>query len=187
MKKIQFILTALVFLSALSLPALAASAEGTTSGSKRDFEVDGALLLGSGPSGFDSGYGLNAGVGYTLGDIDKNLQARVDISYSHFTKDYFGQTLNYNRNPFDISARYYFPIDDRLRLFAQAGVEASFDKQDYPIGFFKQSKSQLNLGLTPAGGVEFSIIPEVSVFAMGMYHIISDNYFTMHIGAAFHF
>ena len=186
MKKTVFLIASLLLLSFLSLPALAAPAETATE--QGNFEVDGALVFASGPDSFDSGFGLNFGAGYMLSSIDKNLQARIDISFLNFSKDSFGQTLDYTRVPITISARYYFPLDNRLKLFAQAGIETSFDDKDTSYGYYgKQSKSELNVGITPGGGVDFSINPAVSVFVLGDIHLISDNYFSLQMGCAFHF
>jgi hypothetical protein len=186
MKKLIFTLAALVLVSVLSVPAFAAS--GTSSSS--NFEVDAALQFATGPDDFDSGYGINLGAGYLLSSIDKNLQARVDIGYLEFSKD-FG--LEYTRIPVVISGRYYFPLDERLKLFAQAGVETSFDSRDelvpVPIfgGLAKQTKNELRLGLVPGGGAEFLITPSIGLFAVGSLHLISDGYFSIQFGSAIHF
>jgi hypothetical protein len=45
----------------------------------------------------------------------------------------------------------------------------------------------VNFGITPGGGIEFQVLPDVSIFALGRIHIITDNYFSMQFGAAFHF
>ncbi len=185
MKKIVILIANLLLLSVLALPALAEPA--TTSADQSTIEVDGSLMFASGPDSFDSGFGLNFGAGYTLGTIDKNLQARIDIGYLKFSRDFYALSLDYTRIPVTISARYYFPLDNRMKLFAQAGVETSFDDKDSFSIFGKQSKSELNVGLTPGGGIDFSINPMVSVFALGNVHLISDSYYSLQLGCAVHF
>jgi opacity protein-like surface antigen len=157
-----------------------------------DFEVDGSFALATGPDSFDAGYGFNFGAGYLLRTIDKNLQARIDISYYSFSYDYgtgFGSTsLSYTRVPVTVSGRYYFPINTKLKAFAQAGLETSIDHFDYiaPSGF-KQSKNEVNLGISPGGGIEFNVNPNVSLFVLGRAHLISDSYFSTQFGFASHF
>jgi opacity protein-like surface antigen len=185
MKKTVFLIASLLFLTVLALPALAETA--ATSADQSTIEVDGALLFASGPDNFDSGFGLNFGAGYALGSIDKNLQARIDVGFLKFSRDFYGLSLDYRRIPITIGARYYFPLDNRLKLFAQAGIETSFDDKDSFTGFGKQSKSELNVGITPGGGVDFSINSAVSVFALGDVHLISDGYFSLQLGCAIHF
>ncbi len=154
-------------------------------------EVDGSFAFATGPGSFDTGYGLNFGAGYTLGEIDKNLQARVDISYFQFSYDYAfggGSTgLNYTRVPITVSGRYYLPVMDKLRVFGQAGLETSFDHSDYYSGGNKQSKTELNLGISPGAGVEFFVNRHISIFALGRAHLISDSYFSMQFGIASYF
>jgi len=168
----------------------AAFAKATTvSTDKGVFEVDGSFGVGTGPGSYDGGPGVNFGAGYMLSTIDKNLQARVDLSYYDFSYDILIYKLSYTRIPITVSARYYFPINDRLKAFAQAGIETSFDSSDNYDPFFgtKHSKSEVNIGLSPGGGIEFFVAPQISIFALGKAHIISDSYFSMQFGAAFHF
>ena len=134
----------------------AAFAKSAAVSEKGMFEVDGSFAVANGPDSFDAGPGVNFGAGYMLSTIDKNLQARVDLSYYSFDSTFGALDLSYTRIPFTVSARYYFPITDRMKAFAQAGIETSFDTFDSPIGFFfKQSKSEVNIGLAPGGGIEF--------------------------------
>jgi opacity protein-like surface antigen len=166
----------------------AAYAKAATVSDKGMFEVDGSFGFGTGPGSFDSGVGVNVGAGYMLSTIDKNLQARVDLSYYDFSTDFLGYDLSYTRVPFTVSARYYFPINDRLKAFAQAGIETSFDSFETYNGFGgKHTTNEVNLGISPGGGIEFTVLPEVSIFALGRFHIITDNYYSMQFGAAFHF
>ncbi len=155
------------------------------------FEIDGSFGFATGPEHFDEGYGLNFGAGYMLDTIDKNLQARVDLSYFDFSYTYgfgYGYDLHYTRVPLTVSARYYFPIVNRLKAFAQAGLETSIDQFDYVDGFGnKRSKSEFNLGVSPGGGVEFFINREFSIFAVGRWHLIKNSYFSAQFGGAYHF
>ncbi len=169
-----------------------AKTAGTSSGTSEagDFEIDGSFAFATGPGDFDSGYGLNFGAGYTLSAIDKNLQVRADLSYFDFSYSYdlYGYDLSYTRVPFTVSGRYYFPVIDRLKVFAQAGLEMSIDNFDYVDVFGdKHSKSEVNLGISPGVGVDYLINRNLSVFAVGRWHLISDSYFSMQFGAAYHF
>jgi opacity protein-like surface antigen len=192
MKRTAVSILALFFLLSA---APAAFAKAGTSGSlnaggMHDLEWDGAFSFATGPGSFDAGPGFNFGVGYTLSQVDKNLQARLDVSFYDFSYNYgfFDYDLHYTRVPFTVSGRYYFPITSRFKAFAQAGLETSFDSFDYVDGFGnKRSKNEVNLGVTPGGGVEFFINRNASIFAVGRWHLIKDDYFSMHFGAAYHF
>lgn len=156
-----------------------------------DFSVDGSFGFATGPGSFDQGFGVNFGAGYMLKGIDKNLQARVDLSFFDFDYDYWGggnaYNLSYTRIPLTVGARYYFPIIERLSAFAQVGLETSYDSFDYYANGEKHSKSEVNLGVTPGGGAEYFFTRNASAFALARVHIITDNYFSMQFGAAFHF
>ncbi len=166
---------------------------GTPTGSMEtgDFSIDGSFAFATGPGSFDQGFGVNFGAGYMLKAIDKNLQARVDLSFFEFEYDYWsgGGTyhLTYRRVPLTVGARYYFPILERLRAFAQVGLETSFDSFDYYANGAKQSKDEVNFGVSPGGGAEFFFSRNASAFALGRVHMIADSYFSMQFGAAFHF
>ena len=166
----------------------AAFAGSATVSDKGIFEVDGSFGVGIGSGPLDNGGGVNFGAGYMLNTIDSNLQARIDLSYYDFSTDFMGYDLSYTRIPFTVSARYYFPINDRLTAFAQAGIETSFDSfESYEGTVNKHTENEVNLGISPGGGIEFSVLPDVTIFALGRIHIITDNYFSMQFGAAFHF
>jgi outer membrane protein with beta-barrel domain len=164
------------------------SAESPAAG---DIELGGSFNVATGPDSFDSGVGLTFGGGYTMRAVDKNLQVRVDLSFYQFKTDFFfggGSTnLTYTRVPITVSGRYYFPIIDRLRAFAQVGLETSVDSFDYYANGNKHTKNEVNLGITPGGGIEFFVNRNLSIFALGSAHIISDSYFSMQFGAAAHF
>lgn len=154
----------------------------------RDFEVDGSFAFATGPDSFDAGYGFNFGAGYLLRTIDRNLQARFDISYYYFSYDNFaGVSLAYTRVPITFSGRYYFPLNERLKAFAQAGLETSIDHFDLYENGFKRSKGEVNLGVSPGAGIEFNVNPNISLFVLGRAHLISDSYFSTQVGIASHF
>lgn len=182
MKKFATMILAMVLLLSTGTAVFAKSAD------QRDFEVDGSFSFATGPGSFDSGLGVNAGAGYMLNSFVQNLQGRVDIGYYDFSTDFFFTNLSYTRLPVTVSARYYFPIMDQLKVFGQAGIETSWDSKEFLDGFgFKHTKNEMNLGVSPGAGVEFYIIPQVSVFALGRFHVITDSYFSMQFGAAFNF
>jgi len=188
MKKYSLILLLVVIaLSFMNTAAFAKAAQSSGTSSSGDFAVDASIGFATGPGAFDQGFGTNFGAGYTLRALDKNLQARIDLSYFDFSYSYLNNDLSYTRVPLTISARYYFPIRERLRAFAQAGIETSFDSYDYADIFGKHSKNEVNLGLSPGGGIDFFVVPNVSIFAVGRWHVISDSYFSMQFGGAFHF
>ncbi len=183
MKKLTLALLSFFLVTTMGTTAFAA-ARPTDHGT---YEIDGSLGFGTGPGDFDKGLGFNFGAGYILNNID-NLQARLDVGYFTFDRTFLGSTLDFTRVPVVISARYYFPISEPFRLFAQAGLETSFDSFDELTAFgFKQSKSEVNLGITPGGGAELFVNPNMSVFALGRIHIVSDHYVSMEFGAAYHF
>jgi opacity protein-like surface antigen len=164
---------------------------GTASTDAGDFSIDGSFGFATGPGSFDQGFGVNFGAGYMLKGIDKNLQVRVDLSFFEFEYDYWGAgtayDLSYTRVPLTIGARYYFPIMERLRAYAQAGIETSYDSFDYYANGEKHSKNEVNIGVAPGGGAEYFVLPKLSVFGLARWHIISDGYFSMQFGAAYHF
>ena len=184
-RTITAVLTLALVLTVTTVIPTTAAAAGSKPG---PYEIDGSIGFGSGSGDFDAGFGANFGAGYMLDSIDKNLQARIDLGYYNFSRDFFGIGLDFTRMPITIGARYYFPVADQLKLFAQAGVETSLDKKDtFDLFMGKHSKSEVNLGITPGAGVDFSISPEVSAFAVASIHLISDDYFSMQFGAAYHF
>jgi len=152
-----------------------------------NLEIDGSFAFASGPGDFNSGFGVNFGAGYMLNTLVKNLQGRIDVAYFNFSRDVPGAGLSYWRVPITVSARYYFPLLDNLKVFGQAGVETSWDSYEYVDGTGKHSKNQLNIGLSPGAGIEFFANRNFSVFALIRSHLISDSYFSMHFGAAYHF
>ncbi|HEX9020240.1 MAG TPA: outer membrane beta-barrel protein [Nitrospirota bacterium] len=185
MKRISIAMLMVFVIFGSSALAFAKSGEAMTS---KAFEIDGSFGWATGPGDFDAGYGLNFGLGYTLGQVDKNLQLRFDLSYYDFSRDVFFESLDYKRVPFTVSARYYFPIVERLAAFAQAGIETSYDSRDeFDVFGNKHTNHEVNLGVTPGGGVEFFINDSASIFAVARWHLITDSYFSMLFGGAYHF
>jgi hypothetical protein len=147
-------------------------------------EVDGAMVMATGPGDYDSGISVNIGAGYALASVDRNLQARVDLSYLQFKKNYSWGKGEYTRVPLTLSARYYLPPFDKLRLFGQAGVTTSVDSFDTAS---HDSKKEIRIGLAPAVGVEFLINPKLGFFAMTRAHLMTDSYMSMHFGVVSYF
>ena len=143
-----------------------------------------SLAPATGPGVYDSGWGINFGGGYMLGSVDRNLEARIDLSFYQFKHDFSWGTGTYTRVPITIGARYYIPLVDKLRAFGQAGLETSIDTFDTSGN---QRKDEVNLGFSPGAGIEFSVNPKVSLFALGIEHFISDLYFSMQFGVITHF
>jgi hypothetical protein len=173
-------LPVVVLLLALATPVPAAYGADT-------MQLDASIGYGSGPNDFDAGFGFNFGGGYNLPSIDKNLQLRMEIGYFMFDRGVLGTTLDYTRMPFGFGARYYLPVADRLKLFGQATAEISVDEFDVFDAFGKRSESEVNLGATPAVGVDFALSPQLSLFGTASMHLISDSYFSMQFGTAYHF
>jgi hypothetical protein len=191
MKQTATITFALCILLATTLADYAKAGTSARSMETGDFSIDGSFAFASGPGSFDQGFGVNFGAGYMLKATDRNLQARIDLSFFEFEYDYRwgGGTydLSYTRVPITVGARYYFPILERLRAFAQAGLETSFDSYDSYANGAQHSKNEVNLGVSPGGGAEFFFGRNASAFALGRVHMIADSYFSMQFGAAFHF
>ncbi|HUI44621.1 MAG TPA: outer membrane beta-barrel protein [Nitrospirota bacterium] len=181
MKRTVLILLVAFFTLTLGTMFHAKSARAYESGT---YELDATIAPASGPGDYDAGFGVTFGGGYTLAEIDKNLQARFDISVYRFTHDFPWGSGTYVRVPFLLSGRYYVPIVDRLRVFGQAGLETSIDNFDNSSN---QRQSEVNVGISPGAGVEFFVTPKVSIYALGLVHLISDSYFSMHFGVAAHF
>jgi len=170
-----------------SSTAFAKPAQSSGSMWTGNLEIDGSMGIGTGPGDFDSAAGMNFGAGYMLSSINKNLQVRVDLSYYNFGFAQLGYDLDYRRIPLTVSGRYYFPVNDKMKAFAQAGIETSFDYFEYADALGKHKKNEVNLGLSPGGGVELMVAQNVSIFVVGRYHLVSDSYVSMQFGAGFHF
>jgi hypothetical protein len=176
------VLTVLFFITMGTTSALAKT--GKSSATAGNVEVEGSMAVATGPGSYDSGFGVSFGAGYALSDIDRNLQARFDFSYFSFKKDYSWGSGTYTRVPFTVSARYYAPVFDKLRVFGQAGVETSMDTFD-DAGHHRNN--EVNIGLSPGAGIELIVNPNLSFFAQARAHFISDSYVSMHFGVASYF
>ncbi len=184
MKRIVITLVAVLFILCMGTPSYATDPSSHEAATGSVYEFDGSIGPASGPGGYDSGFGINFGGGYNLKEIDENLQARVDLSFYQFNQSFSWGSGTYTRVPFIFSARYYVPIVENLRVFGQAGLEASVDSYE---NWANQRKNEVNVGIAPGVGGEFFVNPRVSVFALALEHLISDSYFSMHIGVAMYF
>lgn len=183
MKKIMIITAAVLLAFSTGTQAFAKSEQVGNA------EVDASLVWASAPaSGFDSTIGLTIGGGAM---VDKDIQARVDISFLTWSESFFGVDLDYSRTPITVSARYYVPMQQQeLKVFVQGGLEMSFDKVETANPVFpglKASESDVRLGITPSAGIDYAITPELSIVADLRYHLITDSYFTLQAGVALHF
>lgn len=187
MKKCNFLFLIAVLVFGMATTVFAAGS--STSGA----EIDGSVGFGTGPNNFDPAFGMNFGGGYTLPNLP--VQVRADVSYFKFERSVVGASFKYTRIPFTFSGRYYFPVGDKLKFFAQGGAEVSIDKLESPIFLSTTlgllpgtaSESKTNFGASAGGGVEFFFNPHASVFGLARFHVITDNYFSMHFGGAYHF
>lgn len=176
MKKLVPAILIALFAACTGTAAFAKTAQGPATGA---VEFDGAMALATGPGSYDSGFGINFGAGYALASVDRNLQARFDVSYFLFERNYSWGSGEYSRVPLILSARYYLPPFDKLRLFGQAGVITSIDTFDNER---HDRKREFRIGLAPGFGAEFMINQHIGVFAMTRAHIISDSFISMLFG-----
>ena len=182
----------IVIITAAVLLALSAGTQAFAKSEQMgNAEVDASLVWASAPaSGFDSTIGLCIGGG-TM--VDKDIQARVDLTFLTWSESFFGADLDYSRTPITVSGRYYVPMEQNdLKVFVQGGLELSFDKvevamPDFFGGYVKASESDVHLGITPGAGLDFAIAPQLSIVADVRWHIITDSYFTLQAGVAYHF
>jgi opacity protein-like surface antigen len=182
MKKIMIIIAAVLLALSTGTQAFAKSEQIGKA------EVDASLVWASAPTSvFDSTLGLAIGGGVM---VDKDLQARVDITFLSFDASFFGTDLTYSRVPITVSARYYMPTDQTVKLYGQGGLEMSFDKVEVGIPVFpgfKTSSSSINFGLVGGAGVDVAITPQLSFVADARLHVITDYYVTLQGGVALHF
>jgi opacity protein-like surface antigen len=181
MKSIIIALFAVLIAAGTGIAAPVKTSQNPAAG---NIEFDGAFALATGPGNYDSGFGVNFGAGYALTSIDRNLQARFDLSYLQFEKNYPWGKGDYTRIPMILSARYYLPPFDKLRLFGQAGVITSIDTFDNDR---HDRKHEIRIGLAPGAGAEFLITPNVGVFALARAHLMSDSFVSMLFGVSMHY
>lgn len=184
----------IVFIAALSLLVMTATAFARTSGSSQGAEVDASLVLATAPaSGLDTGFGINIGAGMMLPQINRDLQGRVEFSYFSWSGSTFGVDYTYKRMPIGAGGRFYLPIQSNsLKLYAQGLIELSFDEVEVvvpaPLGRYgTASESDINFGLVPGFGIELPINQNLGFVADARWHLITDNYFTVQGGLAYHF
>jgi len=185
MKKIMIITAAVLLALSTGTQAFAKSEQ------MGNAEVDASLVWASAPtSAFDNTIGLAIGGGVM---VDKDIQARLDITFLSFDATFFGTDLTYSRVPVTVSGRYYIPTEQTVKLYGQGGLELSFDKVEtaFPFFFgfpgFKSSESTVNVGLTGGVGVDVAITPQLSFVADARLHLITDYYVTLQGGVALHF
>jgi hypothetical protein len=184
MNKLTTVAFVLFVLLGLHSSVFASTTRSEEALSGDNFEVDGSLGPASGPGDYKRGFGVNFGAGYALSTIDRNLQARVDLSFYQFNYDFHWGSGSYTRIPVTISGRYYLPIINRLKAFGQAGLEMSVDTYDTAA---HERKNEMNLGISPGAGIEFFINRNASIFALGRFHLLPDSYLSMQFGVASHF
>jgi opacity protein-like surface antigen len=153
------------------------------------FEVDVSGLWSSAPTaGFSNSYSGSFGLGMMLNQA-KTLQGRIDYSPMQWDHDAVAGNLHYKRQSFIVSSRYYIPTySEKINFFGQVGIEISSDRIDsFTPSFAVQTTSETNTGITPGLGIEFSLGPSLGFVISGRYHIITDKYFDLMAGLAFHF
>lgn len=181
MKKLMIALLAFTLIAAAAVPVYAAAPKAGT------WQVDGSLSWATGPDPFDDDFGITFGGGYMLNQID-NMMVRADLSYFSFDRNVALTNVDYTRIPILFSGRYYFPMMQNLNLFAEAGLEVSFDEAEFVnLAGVKFTEDEVNVGFTPGGGAQFYLNDSVSLFALARFHVITDDYFSLHFGGAFHF
>jgi opacity protein-like surface antigen len=138
--------------------------------------------------------GLGGQIGGTIGggyEFKQNIQGRLDISYLKSDASVFGLDLSYTRVPVDLGVRYFFPISHQLKAFGQGAIEISFDKAEIALTILningKASSSETHFGVALGGGAEFNVAPQIGITGNILYHVITDGYLSIGVGAAYHF
>lgn len=175
MKREQRFFLAFVMLLAVILPSAAVSREG-------DAQVDFSLDIATEPArDFDAELGFTLGGGYQFMD---EWQLRGDLSYYSWDRGNFFSDEEFTRIPVSASVRKYFTLPPPgLKVFGQAGVEISFDDNEFRGG----SDDDVNVGLPIAGGVDYSFRPEWSVNGTVKHHFVEHDYTTINFGISYHF
>lgn len=177
----------IIFL-AMSMPAYARSSHYVIT--TNDIEVDASLVTASSPaSGFDSATGIAFGAGMLLPQVNKDLQARVEFSYFSWSTSQRGVNINYNRFPIAFGGRFFLPSQNiTLKLYAQGMLEISFDSAEtVDPGLAKKSHGNTHLGIVPGAGIEYRINPNLGLVSDVRMHLITDGYYTVQVGLAYHF
>ena len=184
MKRIALFALTAIFLLGLTTTAFAKEA------SSQQVEIDASLVLATAPaSGFDTGVGVTFGAGVMLPQIDKNLQARAEFSYFSWSATEFGFSVDYTRVPIFGGARYFLPTqDDKLKFYVEGGLEISFDTVEAAVPFSgTSSETDVHLGIVPGAGLEVKVSPNLGIVAGLRWHLITDDYWTLQGGVAYHF
>ncbi len=188
MKRFAPIMLAAIMVCSITATAFAKSAG---SSSPQGMEVDGSIAVASAPaSGFDTGWGVTFGFGTMLPQINKDFQGRIELSYFEWSANEFGVDVTYKRVPVDIGGRFFLPTQSgNLRVFVQGMLEVSFDTvevSNFPFAG-TSSESETHVGLVPGAGIELKFNPSLGFVADARWHLITDDYFTLQFGLAYHF
>lgn len=169
----------LIVLSALLIAAPAMAAKKPASG-------EAMLAIGTEP---DDGFGT--AVGFTLGggiEVQKDLEARGELSYFNWSQTMQGVDVSYRRIPVGGGLRKYFPTNNKqFRPYAQGMLELSFDRAEVGVLGQKVSESEVRVGVVPAGGFDFMVNDKFSLGANIKWHLTTDMYFVFGFGGAVRF
>ena len=143
--------------------------------------------------GFDDTFGVGFGLNLDLKRLGVNVnskntefQGRISLSYYDWDQNAYGTTLDYQRIPLFLGARFLTSLSPQVKLYGQLGLELSFDEKDVfnPV-YGIQSDSELHVGLTPGIGLLFPITNSFYA-AIGLdYHIIENDYATLGLTLGF--
>jgi hypothetical protein len=145
-------------------------------------------------SGFDDTFGVELGMnvdfkkfGVNIDSKNLDLLGRVSLGYYDWDKSQSGFNLDYQRIPLFLGARLQTSLAPQVKFYGQLGLEFSFDDKDSYTGIpgFKQSDSELNVGVTPGIGLLFPISNTFYAAIRFDYHIISDDYATLGLTLGF--
>lgn len=173
-------LLALILAAGLTLSATASFAD------RGDKTVEASLNYGTEAFGGLGGQiGVSGGFGYGL---NRNLEARADLSYYRSARNQDDTNVAGSRVPLDLGVRYYYPlgdIDKNLSAYGQGALEVSFD--DWGPGAYRPTRSETRVGVVIGGGAEYALDPHFGAVAHLQYHVIEDGYFSTGVGVAYHF
>ncbi len=178
----RFVAFSVALVMVLGLGAAGAFAAQPARGGGVGLTVDGSLAIATETySGSDAALGFGFGLSYDLSDAmrlsGKRLLARADFNSYQASAEYAFLSLESSRMPLFVGARYILPArTSPLDLYAEAGVEFSFDEHEEYIGFYKYKVDKTNVGVSPGFGVIFPIGGNMSLGANVRAHIISNSY-----------
>lgn len=181
---------ALVTLLAVALaapPALAQAAAPTTPPARGGSGVtlDGSFYYATEPDdGWDDGYGIELGVNI---DADRlgfgaktssgtKFQGRASLGYYTFDAD-GNRGGDYDRIPVTVACRVVSDIAPSVNLYAQLGLELSFDDRG--------SDDDVHLGIPIGVGLLFPVTPQFYLGGSLNFHLIEDSYWTLGLTAGF--